>query len=243
MGAVANGLALHGLRPFCATFLVFSDYMKPAVRLAALMKLPVIYVFTHDSIFVGEDGPTHQPIEHLAALRVIPDMRVLRPADAEETALAWELALKRVDGPTALALTRQNLEVFAKPADWRRQAARGAYAAKDCAGAPEVVIVATGSEVGLAIKAAEASGRQVRVVSMISRELFQAQDERWRGALVPKGVRAIVAEYGCSSGWEGFVQRREDLFTIDGFGASAPGQKVAEFLKRSQADLTALIKS
>jgi transketolase len=148
-----------------------------------------------------------------------------------------------VDGPTALALTRQNLEVFAKPADWKKQAARGAYVARDCAGAPELVVVATGSEVTLALKAAAAvPGKKVRVVSLLSRELFQAQDEKWRTAIVPKGVRVIVAEYGCSSGWEGFVQKREDLFTIDRFGASGPGQQVADYLKRGLADLTNLIK-
>jgi transketolase len=167
----------------------------------------------------------------------------LRPADAEETAYAWELALRRVDGPTALALTRQNLDVFAKPADWKKQAARGAYIARDCVGAPELVVVATGSEVTLALKAAEAApAKKVRVVSMLSRELFQAQDEKWRSAIVPKGTRVIVAEYGCRAGWEGFVQKREDLFTIDGFGASAPGQQLADSLKRGLADLVNMIK-
>jgi len=145
MGAVVNGMAYHGgLRPFCATFMVFSDYMRGSVRVAAIAKLPVIYVFTHDSIFVGEDGPTHEPVEHLAALRVIPNVQVLRPADAEETEAAWRMALERTDGPTALALTRQNLAVFSKhDAGWRQTIRRGAYVARDCAGTPETVIVAT----------------------------------------------------------------------------------------------------
>ncbi len=244
MGAVCNGMALYGsLRPFCATFLVFSDYMKPAIRLAALMKIPVIYIFTHDSIYVGEDGPTHQPIEHLAALRIIPDLLVLRPGDAQETALAWKTALARHDGPTALVLTRQNLPVYPKAdPDWADSFRRGAYIVKDPAGSPEVVVLATGSEVSLAVQAAEASGRKVRVVSMPSRELFLAQDRAFREKILPPGVRVIVAEVGVSCGWDGFVRDRKDLFTIDGFGLSGPGPKVAEALHRDQSSLEKLIR-
>ena len=244
MGAVCNGMALYGtLRPFCATFLVFSDYMKPAIRLAALMKIPVIYIFTHDSIFVGEDGPTHQPIEHLAALRVIPNMVVLRPGDAQGTARAWAMALKRTDGPTALILTRQNLEVYPKAdAGWEKTIEKGAYIVKDCAGKPDVVVAATGSEVSLAVKAAEGvANRKVRVVSMPSRELFLAQDDSFREGILPSGVRTIVAEVGVSYGWEGIATNRRDLFTIDSFGMSGPGQKVADTLGRNGEALRKLI--
>jgi transketolase len=244
MGGVANGLALYGgFRPFCATFLVFSDYMKPSVRLAALMKLPVIYVFTHDSIFVGEDGPTHQPIEHFAALRIIPDTLVLRPGDAQETAWAWAAALKHTKGPTALILTRQNLEVYPKAdANWRKTAEKGAYIVKNSEGKPDVVVIATGSEVSLAVKAAEGvKNKKVRVVSMLSRERFLSQDAGFQESILPRGVRTIVAEVGVSFGWEGFVQSREDLFTIDTFGLSGPGQKVADAFGRNQASLEKLI--
>jgi transketolase len=244
MGAIANALCLYGgFRPFCATFLVFSDYMKPAVRLASLMKLPVIYVFTHDSIFVGEDGPTHQPIEHFAALRIIPGMLVLRPGDAQETAWAWSAALKNTRGPTALILTRQNLEVYPKAdADWRKTAEKGAYIVKDTEGKPDVVVIATGSEVSLAVKAAEAvKNKKIRVVSMLSRERFLSQDAGFQESIAPRGVRTIVAEVGVSFGWEGFVQSPKDLFTIDSFGLSGPGEKVAAALGRDQASLEKLI--
>ncbi len=244
MGAVCNGMALYGaLRPFCATFLVFSDYMKPAIRLAALMKIPAIYIFTHDSIFVGEDGPTHQPIEHLAALRIIPNLVVLRPGDAQETAAAWETALRRTDGPTALVLTRQNLEVYPKAdPDWKDSFRRGAYVVRDPGGAPDTIVLATGSEVSLAVKAAEAAGGKVRVVSMPSRELFMAQDKAYREKVLPPDIRTIVAEVGVSYGWEGFVRSRDDLFTIDTFGMSGPGPKVAEALHRDGKSLEKLIK-
>ncbi len=245
MGGIANGLRLYGgLRPFCATFLVFSDYMKPAIRLAALMKQPVIYIFTHDSIFVGEDGPTHEPIEQLAALRSIPNLRVYRPGDAEETAWAWKEALHRTDGPTALVLSRQNLEVYPKAdPNWQETAQRGAYIVKDSPGKPEVIIVATGSEVSLALKAAEQSGHShVRIVSMVCREQFLRQGKEFQQTILPSGARTIVAELGSSLGWEGFVQDRTDLFCLDSFGLSAPGQKVAEALGRGVQHLSQLIK-
>ncbi|GAB4371303.1 MAG: transketolase [Spirochaetales bacterium] len=245
MGGIVNGMSLYGgLRPFCATFLVFSDYMKPAIRLAALMKQPVIYVFTHDSIFVGEDGPTHEPIEQLAALRSIPNVRVFRPGDAEETAWAWKEALKHTDGPTALVLSRQNLEVYPKAdPDWRKTAQQGAYIVKDSAGKPDVVVVATGSEVSLALKAVEqAAISNVRIVSMVCREQFLNQDPQFQHQILPPGVRTIVAELGSSLGWEGFVQDRKDLFCLDTFGLSGPGQKVAEALGRGAPQLAQLIK-
>lgn len=245
MGGIVNGMSLYGgLRPFCATFLVFSDYMKPAIRLAALMKRPVIYILTHDSIFVGEDGPTHEPIEQLAALRSIPNLRVFRPGDADETAWAWKEALLRTDGPTALVLSRQNLEVYPKAdPNWQETAKRGAYIVKDSPGNPNLVIVATGSEVSLALKAAEQSGVQnIRVVSMVCREQFLDQDLEFRNRILPSGVRTIVAELGSSFGWDGFVQDRNDLFCLDCFGLSAPGQKVAEALGRGMQHLVQLIK-
>jgi transketolase len=230
MGGITNGLALHGgLRPFCATFLVFSDYMRPSIRLASLMKQPVIYVFTHDSIFVGEDGPTHQPVEHLASLRIIPGLTVLRPGDAQETAIAWSMALTKDDGPVALALTRQNLPVYEKSdSDWMHTITRGAYVVKECNGTPEIVVVATGSEVSLALEAAEkVSDKKIRVVSMLSRELFLAQDQTFRRSILPEGVRVVTTEAGVSCGWDRFASSPEDMLHIDRFGESGPAKDVA----------------
>jgi transketolase len=241
MAAIANGIQLHGgFRAFCATFMVFADYLRPALRLSALMKQPVVYVLTHDSIFVGEDGPTHQPIEHLAALRAIPNMRVLRPADAEETAEAWAMAMERTDGPTALALSRQNLAVFAKDdPDWKNTIRTGAYIAKKAAN-PDAVLIATGSEVGMALEAAALSGKNVQVVSMVSRELFESQPEALRNSIVPAGVRVIACEAGVSQGWERWA-KHEDVFAIDRFGESGPAAKVAEHLGFTAAALAKVI--
>jgi transketolase len=232
MAAIANGISIHGgFRSFCSTFMVFSDYLRPALRLSALMKQPVIYVLTHDSIYVGEDGPTHQPVEHLAALRAIPNVRVLRPADAEETAEAWAMAMERTDGPTVLALTRQNTTIFAKEdPEWKNKLRTGAYIVKRPAGPfTEIVLIATGSEVNLALAAAELSGRQVQVVSMISRELFESQSEAVRNRVVPPGMRTIVCEAGVRQGWERWA-RPEDILSIERFGESGPADKVAEHL-------------
>jgi transketolase len=243
MAAISNGIQLHGgLRAFCATFMVFADYLRPALRLSALMKQPVVYVLTHDSIFVGEDGPTHQPIEHLASLRAIPNVRVLRPADAEETAEAWALTLDRWDGPTALALSRQNLAVFPKDdPDWRNTIRTGAYIVKNTEGPPDVVVIATGSEVGLALEAAAlAKGKKVRIVSMISRELFEAQPKPLRDAIVPPGVRVITVEAGVRQGWERWA-KPEDILSLDRFGESGPAAKVAEELGITAAALSTLI--
>ena len=228
MAAIANGISLHGgLRSFCATFMVFSDYLRPALRLSALMKQPVIYVFTHDSIYVGEDGPTHQPIEHLASLRVIPNLRVLRPADAEETAEAWAMAMERKDGPTAMALTRQNTTVFPKDdPEWKKNLRRGAYIAAGSANR-DLAIIATGSETGMALEAVTIAGKQARVVSMISRELFESQSEDFRNSIVPPGSRTIVCEAGSRQGWERWA-KPEDILSIDFFGESGPANKVAE---------------
>jgi transketolase len=243
MAAISNGIQLHGgLRAFCATFMVFADYLRPALRLSALMKQPVVYVLTHDSIFVGEDGPTHQPVEHLASLRAIPNVRLLRPADAEETAEAWAMALDRWDGPTALALSRQNLTVFPKDdPDWRNTIRTGAYIVKKTEGPPDAVVIATGSEVGLALEAAAlAEGRNVQIVSMISRELFEAQPRPVREAIVPPGVRVVTAEAGVRQGWERWA-KPEDILSLDRFGESGPAAKVAEELGITAAALAGLI--
>ncbi len=231
MGAICNGILYHGgLRPYCGTFLVFSDYMRPAIRVAAIAKLPAIYVFTHDSIFVGEDGPTHEPVEHLAALRAIPNLQVLRPADAEETAEAWLMAYERTDGPTALILSRQNLPVLAKSdAGWRKSVRQGAYVAKDCQGEPELVVVASGSEVHVAVAAAgELSERRIRVLSMPCREEFARQPAEWRRKLVPPKARRLVFEAGVRQGWTGLFEEGTEVVSIERFGESGPYAKLAE---------------
>ena len=241
MAAISNGIQLHGgLRAFCATFMVFSDYLRPALRLSALMRQPVIYLLTHDSIYVGEDGPTHQPVEHLAALRVIPGVRVLRPADAEETSEAWAMAMERQDGPTVLALTRQNTVVFPKAdGDWKNTIRTGAYIVQKAEN-PDLTLIAAGSEVNLALEAAklaaEKSGKNIQVVSMISRELFESQGEALRNAIVPPGVKTVCCEAGVKAGWERWATP-EDIFSIDRFGESGPAAKVAEHLGFTAAAL------
>jgi transketolase len=237
MGAICNGLSLHGgFRPFCATFLVFSDYMRPAVRLAALMHQPVVYVFTHDSVFLGEDGPTHQPIEHLMALRAIPNLVVLRPGDAAETVEAWKVAMERSDGPTALCLSRQDLAVLDRgvlgAADGVR---RGGYVLADAPSglALDVVLVATGSELGLALGARDAlaaEGRGARVVSMPSFELFRRLPAADRAAVLPAGVPRVSVEAGTTFGWQAIVGLDGASVGIDRFGASAPAAVLAERL-------------
>lgn len=243
MGGVTNGIALHGgLRAYAATFLVFSDYMRPAIRLASLMKLPVIYIFTHDSIFVGEDGPTHQPIEQTAALRAIPGLTVLRPADAQEAVEAWKMAVEHSAGPTALVLTRQKLPVFEKSdSDWAANMRKGAYIVKDCDGVPDTVILATGSEVSMALEAAEQSSKKVRVVSVFDLKTFQRLAKTERDRLIPPESRVIVAEAGSDQGWGLNVARQHDLFTLGRFGESGPGKAVAEDLGFTAAKLAALI--
>jgi transketolase len=246
MAAICNGIAYHGgLRPFCATFMVFSDYLRPAARIAAIAKLPVIYILTHDSVFVGEDGPTHEPVEHLAALRAIPNFLLLRPGDAEETEAAWRIAVERHDGPTALALTRQGIAVYPKADDqWRSTIRRGAYIAKDCAGAPDVVIIATGSEVSVALVAAAAlTDRNVRVVSMLSRMLFDAQPMDFQKSLVPPAARKVIFEAGVSFGWKGLADDSTLVVGIDRFGESGAYQKIAEHLGITAASLEKRIRA
>jgi transketolase len=233
MGAILNGMALSKqLRPYGATFLVFSDYMKPAVRLSAVMNLPVTFVFTHDSIGLGEDGPTHQPIEHLAALRAIPNLTVIRPADANETALAWQWALTSAK-PTALILSRQKLPILdlaVYPVE--DGMAMGAYVLKESQEKPNAIIIATGSEVSLALAAQEilqARGEAVRVVSMPSWELFERQPRSYRDKVLPPRITSRVSiEAGATFGWERWVGLTGKAIGIDTFGASAPGEKVMD---------------
>ena len=227
MGAMVNGLSIHGgLRAYGATFMVFSDYLRPALRLAALMEAPSIFVLTHDSVLLGEDGPTHQPIEHLAALRAIPNLWVVRPADAGETAEAWELALNRHDGPTALVLSRQNLPVLDR-AGKEGGVQRGGYVVRD---GSDAVLVATGSEVSLALAAAEvlaAEGRSLRVVSLPCWEAFFAQDDAYRLSVLGEGLPRASLEAGSTFGWERVVGAGGLSIGLDHFGASAPAGRLA----------------
>jgi len=243
MAAIGNGLSLHGgLRPFVSTFLTFVDYLRPALRLSAIMKQPLVYVMTHDSISVGEDGPTHEPIEQLASLRAMPNVLVLRPADAEETAEAWLMAMARKDGPSILVLARNPVSVMKKDdSDWRNSMRKGAYIVCEASGKPDIVLVATGSEVALALEAAgKVPGKAIRIVSMPSRELFCALPEDAREALLPKGVRVVVAEAGVAQGWQE-IAAQKDIFSIEGFGASGPAADVAEHLGFTVEKLAGLL--
>jgi len=233
MGAVVNGMAVHGgVIPFGATFLTFADYMREPIRLSAHSHYPSIWVFTHDSIGVGEDGPTHQPVEHLASLRAIPEMTVIRPADANETAVAWKVAVERRHGPTLLALTRQNVPTLDRslfaPADGLKC---GAYVLADLGdGDPELILMASGSEVSLIVEAGfqlAAESVSVRLVSFPSWELFAAQDQAYREGVFPTTTKAKLAvEAGVSMGWERWVGERGVILGIDRFGASAPYEVV-----------------
>ncbi|MEJ2447075.1 MAG: transketolase [Anaerolineales bacterium] len=233
MGAIINGMALHGgLIPYGGTFLVFSDYLRPALRLAALSHIPDIWVFTHDSIGLGEDGPTHQPVEHLAALRAIPHLVLIRPADANETAQAWKFAINHRHGPTAFALTRQSVPTIDRS---RYQGAeglqKGAYVLADLGQAePELILMASGSEVDLIIKAGEklaAEGISLRLVSFPSWELFRQQDEDYRDQVLPSGIKARLAvEAGVSQGWQEWVGDEGMVIGVNKFGASAPAERL-----------------
>ena len=234
MAAVMSGMALHGgVKPYGGTFLVFADYMRPSIRLAALMGLPVIYVFTHDSIAVGEDGPTHQPVEHLASLRAIPGLTVIRPADATETADAWRVAVTSTTRPVALALTRQKLAVLDRKALPAAQSlTKGAYVLADPDGQPDIILMASGSEVHLVMAARQQladKGIKARVVSMPSWELFEAMPASYREEVLPAGIAARLAvEMGIPMGWERYVGDAGDIIGMNGFGASAPGPVVQE---------------
>jgi transketolase len=231
MGGILNGMALHGgLLPYGGTFLVFSDYMRPTVRLAAMMNLPVVYVWTHDSVWIGEDGPTHQPVEHLASLRAIPNLEVIRPADANETAAAWRVALDRRNGPTGIVLTRQSVPILDRRESVGADSLeRGAYVLRDAPeGPPDVILIATGSEVHLALEAQEilrGQGVQARVVSMPSWKRFEAQSESYRNEVLPPEVTGRLAiEAAAPLGWERYVGRQGAVMGIERFGASAPYQ-------------------
>ncbi len=248
MTACLNGLAAHGgIRPFGSTFLVFSDYMKPAIRLAALMGLPVVYLGTHDSIGVGEDGPTHQPIEHLAMLRAIPNLVVLRPGDANETVEAWKAALRRREGPTLLALTRQKLPVLDRAGLGAADGvARGGYVLYEPAGGAEAIVLATGSELSVALEAARglgADGVRVRVVSLPSWELFAAQPADYREAVLPARIRARVSvEAATAFGWQRWLGDGGVAVSLDHFGASAPGERLFEEFGFTAARVAAAVR-
>ena len=227
MGAVMNGMFVHGgVRPFGGTFLVFADYLRPSIRVASLMKLPIIYVFTHDSIAVGEDGPTHQPVEHVAALRAIPGLTVLRPGCASETADAWRVALKITDGPTAIILSRQGLPVSDR-SKAEGSVPSGGYILKDTEGTPDAILMASGSEVHITVEAAEKlaeKGVKARVVSMPSWELFEMNQENYKDwVLLPEVKTRVAVEAGISMGWEKYVGDKGTVISMEGFGASAPG--------------------
>lgn len=232
MSAIMNGVALHGgLIPFGATFLMFSEYARNALRMAALMKVPSIFVYTHDSIGLGEDGPTHQPVEQIPTMRLIPNMAVWRPCDAVESAVAWQQAAERRDGPSSLIFSRQGLPHQARSDDQIEAIKKGGYVLKDCDGTPDCIVIATGSEVGLAVAAAEASSKNVRVVSMPSTTTFDAQDADYKESVLPAAVTARVAvEAACTDGWWKYVGTNGKVIGIDHFGESAPaGELFKEF--------------
>ena len=245
MTAIANGLALHGgVIPYTATFLVFSDYARSAIRMAALMKLRQIMVYTHDSIGLGEDGPTHQPIEHLACLRLIPNVDLWRPADAGETAVAWVAGIERRDGPTILALSRQNLPVVSNAAA-ASAIRRGGYVLADCA-APRVILIATGSEVRLALDAQQAlatEGIAARVVSMPCAEAFDRQEPDYRDAVLPRGVPRLAIEAGVSGFWHKYVGLDGAVLGIDRFGESAPADQLFDSFGFTVANVVRIVKS
>jgi len=229
MSGIMSGMFLHnGLRPYGGTFLVFADYLRPSIRVASLMKLPLIYIFTHDSIAVGEDGPTHQPIEHLASLRIIPNLTVIRPADATETEDAWRQAIQTLDGPVALILSRQKLPVLNhSKSDENNRLSRGAYIIKDFHGKPDIILIATGSEVHIALEAGkilEGKNISARIVSMPSWELFEKRSQSYQNRILPPAVTARIAiEAGHTMGWERYTGDRGTVIGINRFGASAPG--------------------
>jgi transketolase len=245
MSAIMNGVALHGgLLPFGGTFLTFSDYARNAVRMAALMHQRVIHVYTHDSIGLGEDGPTHQPIEHMASLRVMPNLQLWRPADALETAVAWAQSLERANGPSALVLTRQALPQVSSAAQ-APQIARGGYVLLDCSGTPECIVIATGSEVSIALEAvrsAQAQGKRVRLVSMPCTEVFEAQDAAWREAVLPAAVvHRLAVEAGATGLWWRHVGSNGRVLGIDHFGASGKAPELFKKFGLTAANVLALI--
>ncbi|QHT62225.1 transketolase [Paenibacillus lycopersici] len=248
MGAAGNGMALHGgVKPFVSTFFVFSDYLRPSIRLAALQKLPVTYVFTHDSIAVGEDGPTHEPVEHLAALRTIPGLTVIRPTDGNETANAWAYALQQNEGPVALILSRQNLPVYEATQANVAGLEQGAYVLTETNDKPDVILIGTGSEVSLAVNAKaelEKENVSVRVVAMPSMELFNKQSEAYKQSVLPNAVtKRVSIEAGISLGWERYTGPSGSILSIDSFGASGPSTEVMEYFGFSVSNVVRAAKA
>ena len=247
MAVVMNGLVLHGgFRPFGGTFLMFSEYARNAIRMASLMKINPIYVFTHDSIGVGEDGPTHQPVEQTATLRMVPNLDVWRPCDTVETFIAWQMAVEHKQTPTALILTRQNLAHQARDAAQVKAIRQGGYVLKDCAGTPKAVIIATGSEVSLAIDAQKAlaeKGVPVRVVSMPSNFMFDQQDKAYREAVLPRGIPRVAVEAGVTGYWRQYVGLDGAVVGIDRFGECGPAGKVFEYLGVTTAKVVEAVES
>ena len=232
MSAIMNGLTLHGgLIPYGGTFLTFSDYSRNALRMAALMKIRTLFVFTHDSIGLGEDGPTHQSVEHVSSLRLIPHMDVWRPCDSVESAVAWIAAIERRDGPACLLFSRQNLPFQARDAERIKQIARGGYVLSDAA-SPKAIIIATGSEVSLAVAAQKMladAGIAVRVVSMPSTNVFDRQDATYRESVLPKGVKRVAVEAGVTDYWRKYVGLEGAVVGLDRFGESAPAGELFKF--------------
>jgi len=247
MSVILNGMALHGgVIPFGATFLTFSDYCRNGMRMSALQKLPVIYVYTHDSFYVGEDGPTHQPIEHVASLRLIPNHLVLRPADARETAACVEIAMTQTDRPSSLMLTRQGLPVMSKDEfpQVEEGVKRGGYIVKDCEGTPDMIAIAAGSEVSLAIDAAAMiKDKNIRVVSMPSMELFEEQDQAYKDSVLdPSVTTRVAAEAGRPEIWYKYVGLNGAVLGISHFGASAPAGQLAEKYGFTAENLAKIMK-
>ncbi len=247
MSAMMNGIALHGgFKPYGATFLMFSEYARNALRMAALMKVPSIFVFTHDSVGLGEDGPTHQPVEQTATLRLIPRMSVWRPCDAVESAVAWQFAIERKAGPTTLIFSRQNLAHNARTAAQLAAIRQGGYVLSDCEGHPEAVLIATGSEVELATAAQKvlaSKGRRVRVVSMPSTDQFDAQDAAYRESVLPRGIKRVAVEAGVSDGWRKYVGLEGAVMGIDTFGESAPAGDVFKHFGFTVENLVQTVES
>ena len=245
MSAMMNGISLHGgFIPYGATFLMFSEYARNALRMAALMKIPTIFVYTHDSIGLGEDGPTHQPVEQIPTLRMIPNMSVWRPCDAVESAVSWKLAIERKTGPSCLIFSRQNLAHMVRNDAQIADIARGGYVLRDCAGTPDAIIIATGSEVELAVKAAEAmSDKKIRVVSMPCTNAFDAQDAAYKESVLPKAVTARVAvEAAVTDGWWKYVGSQGAVLGVDRFGESAPAGALFKEFGFTVENLVAMVK-
>ena len=243
MSQIMSGINLHGgLKAYGATFLVFCDYLRPSLRVAALSKIPNIYIFTHDSIYVGEDGPTHQPTETYASLRCMSGVQFLRPGDAEESQIAWEMAMESKDHPVCMSFTRQAVTVYEKfDKDWKNTIRKGAYVVLEGSKTPDITIYATGSEVEMSIKAAAlVPNKKIRVVSVLDKNLFESQDDDFRNKISGNAKRYVVAESGSRMGWEAYA-KKEDLFTIDRFGVSGPALKVAEHLGFTAEKLAELL--